>query len=358
VFFLVLVLLSLGLLALVIWPLLAALFLASVLASALHPWQDRLARRLGNRMRVAAGILTVGVVVALVVPLAFIGSVVVQEVIEWVGIVRTAFEQAGIEGVIELLPERLRGVARSLVRRTPLGNVELQGVSAPGGRAAALFGDVLGATTRLLIQTVLMLVMLFFLLVDGRALVLWLSKVMPLPVGQFRELLREIQKVSHSVLVSSIATAAVQTVAALAGYLIARVPHPFFFALVTFFFALIPLIGAGGISLVLGIVLLLTGRLLAGGFLVVWAILVVGLADNLVKPLLIRAELHLHGAVVFFSLLGGLLALGPIGLLVGPMAVTFFLALMRILQRGSSPVSDVALDTSPGAAHVHGATAD
>jgi predicted PurR-regulated permease PerM len=335
VFFLVLVLFSIGLLIFIVWPLIAALFLASVLASALHPWQVRLARRLGERPRLAAGILTLLVVVALVVPLAIMGAVIVDEVTQWIQIVRTAFEQAGTDGVIDLLPERLREITRTLVRRTPLGNVQLQDVSAPGGRAAAAFGGVVGATGRLVLQTVLMLIMLFFLLVDGRALVVWLSDVMPLPVGQFRELLHEVQKVSHSVLFSSLATAAVQTVAALVGYLIAAVPHPFFFALVTFFFALIPVIGAGGISLGLGLMLLLGGRLLAGGFLVAWALLVVGLADNLVKPLLIRADLRLHGAVVFFSLLGGLLALGPIGLLVGPLAVTFFLALMRILERGS-----------------------
>ena len=356
-FFLVLVLASIAALLVVVWPLSAALFLASVLASVLHPWQNRLARRLGHRPRVAAGLLTVGVVVALVVPLAIIGAVVVDEVTQWVGTIRIAFEQAGIEGVIELLPERLRGITRALVERTPLQNVQLGDVSAPGGRAAAVFGGVLGATTRLVIQTVLMLVMLFFLLVDGRALVSWLSEVMPLPVGQFRELVHEIQKVSHSVLVSSLATAAVQTVAALAGFLIARVPHPFFFSLVTFFFALIPVIGAGGITFFLGLMLLLGGRLLAGGFLVAWAILVVGLADNLVKPLLIRADLRLHGAVVFFSLLGGLLALGPIGLLVGPMAVTLFLALMRIQKRGTT-TSDLVLDTSPSGSYVHGATAD
>jgi predicted PurR-regulated permease PerM len=55
--------------------------------------------------------------------------------------------------------------------------------------------------------------------------------------------------------------------------------------------------------------------------------------DNLIKPLLVRRGLQIHGAVVFFSLLGGLAAFGTVGLLLGPLIVTFFLALLRIYQR-------------------------
>lgn len=66
----------------------------------------------------------------------------------------------------------------------------------------------------------------------------------------------------------------------------------------------------------------------------------VGLVDNLVKPWLIKGEVQMHGAVVFFSLLGGLTSLGAIGLLVGPLAVALFLALLRIYRRdyGEGPL--------------------
>jgi len=53
----------------------------------------------------------------------------------------------------------------------------------------------------------------------------------------------------------------------------------------------------------------------------------VGLSDNLVKPLLIKGGVEMHGAVIFFALLGGLAAFGPVGLVVGPLVVAFILAL-------------------------------
>jgi predicted PurR-regulated permease PerM len=60
---------------------------------------------------------------------------------------------------------------------------------------------------------------------------------------------------------------------------------------------------------------------------------VVGLTDNLVKPYLIRGGVSIHGAVVFFALLGGLSVFGPIGLLLGPLIVAFFLSVIRIVRR-------------------------
>lgn len=352
-FFVILVVLSLALLVAIMWPMAGALFVASVLAGALFPWQERLTRRFGGRSRLAAGVVTLGVLVAIVLPLAIVGTVVVRELIEGFEFLQETFRQSGIEGLVDLLPGPLRGAVQNLLARTPWEDVELADISAPGGKAAAVFGGVVSATGNLALQTGLMLVMLFFLLVDGATLVRWLSGIVPLPKGQFRELLIEFRTVSRSVMVSSIATASVQTVAALVGYLIARVPNPVFFSFLTFFFAFIPAIGAGGLSLALSGLLLLLGHPFAALFLAAWSVVVVGLSDNLVKTILIRSELELHGAVIFFSLVGGLVVFGPIGLLVGPMAVAFFLALVRINARTMNVESGGSSDDSTLSSREH-----
>ena len=81
--------------------------------------------------------------------------------------------------------------------------------------------------------------------------------------------------------------------------------------------------------------------------LAVWGLAVVGLVDNLVKPLLIRRGLEIHGAIVFFSLIGGLVTFGAIGLLVGPLLVAFFLAVLRIYHQDYSP-GDPRVAAVPG----------
>jgi predicted PurR-regulated permease PerM len=81
--------------------------------------------------------------------------------------------------------------------------------------------------------------------------------------------------------------------------------------------------------------------------LAAWGLIVVGLVDNLVKPLLIRRGLEIHGGVVFFSLIGGLAAFGAVGLLIGPLTVAFFLALLRMYHRDYTP-EDSRLPATPG----------
>ncbi|HKE20601.1 MAG TPA: AI-2E family transporter, partial [Kofleriaceae bacterium] len=165
--------------------------------------------------------------------------------------------------------------------------------------------------------------------------------------GQTRELLETFKKVSFAVIVSAIITSGVQAAAALVGYLIAQVPSPVFFALVTFFVAFIPALGAAVVCLVAALLLLVTGHPYMALFLAVWGVTVVGLVDNLIKPLLIRRGLEIHGAIVFFSLIGGLAAFGAIGVIVGPLVVAFFLALLRIYHRDYSP-GDARVAPVPG----------
>jgi predicted PurR-regulated permease PerM len=68
-------------------------------------------------------------------------------------------------------------------------------------------------------------------------------------------------------------------------------------------------------------------------FLALWGIFVVGLVDNVLKPYLAKAGMEMQAGVVFFSLIGGISAFGAIGLVIGPLAVAFFLTLVRMYRR-------------------------
>ena len=83
---------------------------------------------------------------------------------------------------------------------------------------------------------------------------------------------------------------------------------------------------------------------IAALFLALWGLLVVGMVDNVVKPLLVKRGMNMHGGLVFFSLLGGLSAFGTVGLIAGPLVVSFFLALVRIYQRDSSQATAGAVN--------------
>jgi len=327
-----------ALLAVVAWPLASALFLALVFAGALWPLQERLATALRGRRSLAAGLLVVGLLLVVIGPLAWLATVLIAEALEAIRYIVDIVRSEGTAGLIERLPAPLdRFGASALERAGAVTAVLEKQLSGQGARAASALVAALLAAGTLLFQLAMMLIALFFLLIQGRSLLAWVDATSPLRAGQTQELVREVGNVSHAVIISSLVTAAVQAATALVGYLIAGVPHPLFFTFVTFLVAIVPAIGAGLVVLFAALLLLLAGHPYMSAFLAAWGVVVVSLIDNVVRPYLIKDEVEMGGAVVFFALVGGLLAFGAIGLLLGPLAVALFLALVRMYQRDYRP---------------------
>jgi predicted PurR-regulated permease PerM len=295
---------------------------------------ERLTRRLRGRRPIAAGLLTFCVLMAVIVPIAAFATTLVQQLLEGVEWVRQTLASEGVGALIERLPEALQRHARRFVRSLPARVEELPKTAAThSGQAAAAVGGILSATGSFLFQAAMMLIALYFFLVDGQKLVAWLSDVVPLKRGQLAELLADFRRVAVAVLVSTLATAGIQTLVALAGYLVARVPNATFFTLATFLLALIPAIGAASAVVAVALLKLATGHPFQALFLLVWGVVVVGLIDNLAKPLFMRGGMEIHGAVIFFSLIGGLAVFGGIGLVAGPLIISFLIAVVRIYRR-------------------------
>jgi predicted PurR-regulated permease PerM len=325
---------AVALLALVARPFATSLFVAAVLAGSFAPWHERLARVLGNRPGASAGLLTGAVIIAVVGPFSAVGAAVVPQIAAGFAWLRQALQGDGLSAIVRRLPASVQPIAERMLADLPASLDRLQQIAtSEGGRAAAVLGNLLSATGSFLFQSVLMLVALFFFLRDGDALVAWLNDAIPLKRGHFSELLHDCRRVTVTVLVSTVATGGVQTLIAFIGYLIARVPNPIFFALVTFLLALVPFVGATAVVITIAIVKILTGHTAAGIFLAAYGFGIVAMVDNVAKPLFIRGGVPIHGAVIFFALFGGLAAFGPVGFLVGPLAISFIVAIVRMYRR-------------------------
>jgi len=342
-FYVALVVVAVALFAIVVWPFVEALFLAAVLAGALYPWQQRLAARLRGRKKLTAALLSTCTVLLVLGPSAVVSTVLVQEAVGGVRFVASAMQEGGVVGLINKLPDPMNGYARAALEKGPVEPQELdkavrEKVSSQQDKAGEYIQRAFGITMTFLVQTALLVIALFFLLIDGPRLAAWCEEASPLREGQTSELLLEFKSVSVSVIVSSLATGVIQTAVALVGYLIAGVPKPWFFAVVTFFMSFVPAIGAGGTSFVATLILLAMGKIGMAIFLGIWGTVAVSLADNLAKPWLAKDAAHMHGAVLFFAMVGGMAAFGAIGLIVGPLIVSFLLTLVRLRKRGAQRV--------------------
>lgn len=319
----------------------AALFLAAVLSMVLWPLHQWLTAKLRGHAGVAAGIL-VALMIALVLgPLVGLSAFLVAETAEGVRFVSETVRSDGTRGLIAKLPDPVEHQLYRLLDRLDVDTAEMMRsvqahLSSAGGTAAAALGAAVSATGSLVFQSTMMVMALFFFLTNKEGLINWLDAASPLRRGQTRELFGEFVRVCKSVIVSAAATALVQAIAALIGYLIASVPYPFFFFVLTFIVAFIPAAGAASVCLLAAALRLLSGHPWMALFLAIYAVVAVGLVDNVVKPLLMKGGIQMHGAIVFFALLGGLAAFGAMGLLIGPLAVALFLAMLRIYQRDYS----------------------
>jgi predicted PurR-regulated permease PerM len=300
----------------------------------MEPLHARLAAKLRGRSRLAAVILVLGAVVVLGGPLVALAAFLLKEGNEALKFVSAAVRGDEVAHLVAKLPASLeRAVTGALGRLQDVNQMLERQINAQGGKAAAAVWAALSATGSLMFGLAMMLIAFYFFLVQGGELVSWLDDVLPLRPGQTRELLAEFKKVSFSVIVSAVISSGVQALAALLGFLISRVPHPVFFAAVTFFMAFVPALGATSVCLLAAGILYVTGHPYLSLFLALWGVVVVGLVDNVIKPLLIKAGMEMRSAVVFFALIGGLGAFGAIGLLMGPLVVALFLALVRIYRR-------------------------
>ncbi|MCK6548624.1 AI-2E family transporter [Myxococcota bacterium] len=328
----VLLVASTVLLAAIIGAIWQPLFMAAVLAAGLGGWHERLARALRGHRNVSALVMTLATVVLILLPITAVVVVVVREAVGAVELFRGALAQGGVAELVERLPEPIASFLREqLGSLTSGGGVEK--LASSGAAAASAIGDVLSRGGAMLVNVVLMLIAFDFLLVDGRKLVDWIVETSPLRGRHMRELIGELRVVVRSVLGSTIITAAVQAVFAMIGYAIAGVPQFVFFGILTFFSAFIPSVGTALVALPLVGLLVILGHPWAALFLGLWSTVAVGLVDNLIRPLLMKDDVGLHGAIVFFSLLGGLAFFGAVGLIAGPIVVALFVSAVRIGKR-------------------------
>jgi predicted PurR-regulated permease PerM len=323
----------------VLWPFRGPLFLAGVLAGALLPAFDALTKRLGGRRHAAAGILVFGLFALLVAPIASVAAFAIRELAAGLAWLRDAM---GVHTVGDLSWDRIpegpraaleKGLDTFHISREQLAQLPDEGLHWLQTSTAPL----LGASVQMLAGAILMLAAFYVLLLDGRGVVQFLGAMSPLSPAQTKELVREFRVVSTAALAGTAATALVQGGLATMGYLAAGVPQALFLGITTLLSSFIPVIGTGLVWVPTVAVLAIQGKVGAAIGVAVWCGVVVTLADNVVKPLVMKNSVAMHTGLLFLALLGGLAAFGLLGIILGPLVVSFVLAVQRIYLRDYLP---------------------
>lgn len=304
---------------------------AAILAYASWPLHARIEQLLRGRTGVSALLMTILMVLVVMVPAVLVSAALVVEL-------QSAFEElrAWLPGGPTSLAATLRDIpwlghrAADWIEGLAADPAQMQQwVLARTGLVVGFVASTAGDIGRLALDAILALLTLFFLYRHGRELVPQIHGAARRLAGSGVDaVVHTLGETVRAVMYGTLSTALTQAVLLTFGVWIVGLGSPVLLGAITGLLALTP-IGPPLVYIPAAAWLLLQGRVVAGLVLLGWGILVVSMVDNVIKSWFLSGAARIPFLLGFYGVLGGLLAFGPIGLFVGPVAIALLLALWR-----------------------------
>jgi predicted PurR-regulated permease PerM len=337
---------------LVFRPFLLTFTVSASVALLLQPVYSRLQRGLGGRSSIAAALIVLVTTAAILIPV--VSSVVIlgSEALaffDWLG---PRLEPRELEKLLnETIRTRFpnhRWFDRSEAELTPVVSAALSSLTAG---ASALVQRIAAGVTTAVYELCLFLFMQFFLLRDGDKLRNELRQVSPFSEAQEAQILDHLGRTVKGALQVMIVVPLAQGFAAALGFWFFGVPSPVVWGVAVTFTALVPIFGSAlGWVPACAYLFLYASTWQWVGMLIFGLVVISGI-DNVLKPMLLHGSADIHPLLGFLAILGGVLAFGVSGLLIGPVILSLVLSALKIYRLDvlrSHPPAPPAPAASPG----------
>jgi len=319
---------------LVVCPFVAPLVWATLAAIMFQPlYQWMLAKRKGRENQAAVLALLV-ITIAVIIPSVIIGSMVVQEAIAMFAALRAGdIDVAGeLDTVIAALPD---GVGSRLVEsgwgdmatlqaraqevaEDSIGLIARHAVSIGGGLAGWLLAFGLG------------LYVTFFLLRDGKQITPRLIHAFPIERSIAERMAERFLTIVRATIKGSVVVGLVQGALGAITFWIAGIPSAILFGVIMALFSLLPAIGPAIVWAPAAIYLLAVGEYWQGIFVIVSGVAIIGMADNILRPILVGRDTGIPDWLILVTTLGGIATLGLSGIVLGPLVAGLFIAAWNV----------------------------
>lgn len=328
-FFILLASVTIGFTA-ILWPFMGAIFWAVVLSILFQPLNRRLRIRWPRHLNLATMVTLLLCLVIAILPLVLIGISVVQETTTIYA--RMASGQldfgAYFQQIYAALPSWVGQILERMHLTTPdaiqekLSTLATEAGKLIAGKAVELGSNTLGFA----VSFGIMLYLLYFFLRDGQRLARQIRDTIPLPQRHKEELIQKFATVIRATVKGNVVVAAAQGALGSIIFVILGIQGAVLWGVLMAFLSLLPAVGASLIWGPVSIYYLATGAVTKGVILTLYGILVIGLVDNLLRPLLVGKDTKLPDYVVLISTLGGMSLFGLTGFVIGPAIAALFIA--------------------------------
>jgi predicted PurR-regulated permease PerM len=319
----------------ILWPFYGTVFWAVVLAVVFSPLYRRLSTSMQQRRTLAALATVVIIVLVVILPLAIITGLMLQEGLALYERVQSG--ELSFSSYVQQIFDALPAWLTSLLDRYGVTNLSevrekfSAGITKSIQFLAAHAVSVGQNAFDLVVGFFLMLYLLFFFLRDGQRLARRIRQAVPLQEELERNLFAKFVDVIRAAIKGNIVVAAVQ--GALGGVIFwfLDIHAAILWAVLMAFLSLLPAIGTALVWLPVAIYLLVAGEIWQGVVLIAFGVLVIGLVDNVLRPILVGKDTEMPDYLVLMSTLGGIAIFGLNGFVIGPVIAAMFVAVWSTL---------------------------
>lgn len=319
-----------------VWPFVPAILWAATFSILLYPLYQKLKTR-GWKDTSAALAVTLIPALVLFIPSLIIASIAGVQAYGYVSDLVASAKSGGSQSVWLELGRELNNILGPLLSQAGATNVDFQKILIENQDVIAknLSGPLTNGLKSFVVTIVTLVISLlttFFMIRDSHHLVEPVTDLVPLPKAETEAILKRMAATVKSVFFAVVVVALIQGAIAGLSYLIAGVQGWLVWTVVTAVLCMIPMLGAPVVFIPIGASLLIQGKIWQGIFVLGVGFFVVSTIDNYLKPIFISGETKIHPMAIFFALLGGVVVLGPVGLMAGPLLLTLVLAFIDVFR--------------------------
>ncbi|RYF16237.1 MAG: AI-2E family transporter [Comamonadaceae bacterium] len=329
------VLLASLLFALIIWPFFGAVCWAVFIAIVFWPLHQRFLRGSHNHPNMAAAATLTVVLLIVILPMAMVAAAVTQEASVFLERMRSGEIQIGV--FFQKFVEALPNWARSMLQRfgiSDLGVVQQKLLAALSNSGQVVTSRVMSigqVTLDFVVAFFVMLYIVFFLFRDGERLTRGIQRSIPLQPLHTERFMRQFATVVRATVKGNIVVALVQGTLGGIAFAVLGVPGAVLWGAVMALFSLLPAVGAVLVWGPLAAWYFFNGQMLQGVGLTIWGAVVIGLVDNVLRPILVGKDTRMPDYLVLVATLGGIVVFGLNGFVIGPVIAAMFLVSWEML---------------------------
>lgn len=299
----------------ILWPIFLSIIAGLILAYIFYPLY-KIILRVVREKNISSLIIVLLIIFILFIPLWFLFPMITRQVFE----VYSFTQKIDFSGMIgDILPQTISTDTIAMINSF---------ISKLVNAVFSRFSESLLNIPSLLLQAIVILFVFFFAMRDGDKLKEFAKGISPFSSTFEESIIKQFKDITNSVLYGFFVVGVIQGITTGIGLFIFGMPQALLLSAVATVAAILPVLGAWAVWIPAAIYLFVQGHTGAAIGLALYGVLIISLVDNALRPYLVSRKTNISSAIVLIGMIGGLIVFGIIGLVLGPLILSYLIILL------------------------------